>query len=102
MRDLDTAVLEHEDLGLDDLYRQVLVRRAHDAEHVLQSWPSEVAAAQGAECLTDAIAHLHHAAARLSPEHSQQQEQLNRLAHQLLSVAAALELSADRLATAPD
>jgi hypothetical protein len=95
MKDGDARALSGAAVTVADLYLELASIRVRTARSVLVPYPSAAVFAQGADCLYEAIAHLRDAAERFLDQASPGASELERLADELLAVAAAFEQTGD-------
>jgi hypothetical protein len=97
MNDIDPSVVSLPGLGVSDLYVERAVADARDIRAVLRACPSSRLLAQGADCLTEGVAHLREVAERLLGDGDPRRKRLEALAEGLLAEAAAFGESSDLL-----
>ena len=86
-------------IDVSHLYGDLVAMRVTDAQRELSGWSSARALSEGAECLSDAVAHVRDAAARLRGCDPKREAELTALAERVASEAAEFARWADLLAS---
>jgi hypothetical protein len=93
----EVGVLSVDQLGVEDLYAELVLARTRDMERTLSRCSTALALAQGSVCLSEAAAHLRDAAQRCRPAGDARWQRLWAVADALVVEAAAFEHTADAL-----